>query len=94
MQPPKKLYLQKKKHKLYNTYTKFRRKPDPIEKPSAPQENPAHGTLCFFLGLLLGPFGVIAAAVVSKAVGAFFALFGFGVWIVIAVLISALCCIK
>ena len=50
---------------------------------AAPEENQTHGALCFFLGLLLGPLGVIAAAVVSKAAGARFALSGFGLWIFI-----------
>ncbi len=89
MQPPKKIYLQKKKHTMYNTGKKFR-KPSPADAPAAPEENPAHGTLCFFLGLLLGPFGVIAAAVVSKAAGALFSLIGFAVWIIIAVILAAI----
>jgi len=89
---PKKIFLHKKKHKLYKT--NFKKKLYTPGKSPRPDENQSHEALCFFLGLLLGPFGVIAAAVVSKAVGAFFALFGFGVWIVIAGLISALCCIN
>ena len=93
MQPPKKIYLHKRKHKLYNTGKKFR-KPSTADASPAPEGNQTHGTLCFFLGLLLGPFGVIAAAVVSKAAGALFSLIGVGVWIVIAGLISALCCIN
>ena len=79
MQPPKKIYLHKRKHKLYNTGKKFR-KPSTADASPTTEENQTHGTLCFFLGLMLGPFGVIAAAVVSKAAGACCALYGFAIW--------------
>ena len=79
--PPKKIFLQKKKHKHYNT--SFRGISGFGGTSAAPEENQTHGALCFFLGLLLGPLGVIAAAVVSKAAGARFALSGFGLWIFI-----------
>lgn len=78
---PKKIFLHKKKHKHYNT--SFRGISGFCGTSAAPEENQTHGALCFFLGLLLGPLGVIAAAVVSKAAGARFALSGFGLWIFI-----------
>jgi len=76
----KKIFL-KKKRRLYNT--SFRGISAARGTSDAPEENQSHGALCFFLGLMLGPLGVIAAAVVSKAAGARFALSGFGLWLFI-----------
>ena len=41
------------------------------------REPETHGTLCFFLGALFGPFGLLLAAIVGKAGGLVKALLGF-----------------
>ena len=41
-----------------------------------------HGCLCFFLGLLFGPIGLIVAAIIGKANGVVSALFGMLVQII------------
>ena len=43
-----------------------------------PQPNQeSHGTLCFWLGVLFGPFGLLLAAIVGKADGLVKAMLGF-----------------
>lgn len=54
----------------------------PAPAPSYYQPTPrpnqeSHGTLCFFLGALFGPFGLLLAAIVGKAGGLVKALLGF-----------------
>ena len=46
-------------------------------QPPAPHEQEGHGALCFFLGALFGPFGLLLAAIVGKAGGLVKALLGF-----------------
>ena len=46
-------------------------------QPPAPHEPDGHGCLCFFLGALFGPFGLLLAAIVGKAGGLVKALLGF-----------------
>lgn len=46
-------------------------------QPPVQQEPETHGTLCFFLGALFGPFGLLLAAIVGKAGGLVKALLGF-----------------
>lgn len=41
------------------------------------REPETHGTLCFWLGALFGPFGLLLAAIVGKAEGLVKALLGF-----------------
>lgn len=46
-------------------------------QPPVQREPETHGTLCFFLGALFGPFGLLLAAIVGKAGGLVKALLGF-----------------
>ena len=46
-------------------------------QPPVQQEQDTHGALCFFLGALFGPFGLLLAAIVGKAGGLVKALLGF-----------------
>lgn len=46
-------------------------------QPPVQQEPETHGALCFFLGALFGPFGLLLAAIVGKAGGLVKALLGF-----------------
>lgn len=45
--------------------------------PPVQQEPETHGVLCFFLGAIFGPFGLLLAAIVGKAGGLVKALLGF-----------------
>lgn len=46
-------------------------------QPQVQQEQETHGALCFSLGALFGPFGLLLAAIVGKAGGLVKALLGF-----------------
>ena len=46
-------------------------------QPPPPPNQESHGTLCFWLGVLFGPFGLLLAAIVGKADGLVKALLGF-----------------
>ena len=46
-------------------------------QPQPPPNQESHGALCFFLGALFGPFGLLLAAIVGKAGGLVKALLGF-----------------
>lgn len=46
-------------------------------QPPVQQEPETHGVLCFFLGAIFGPFGLLLAAIVGKAGGLVKALLGF-----------------
>ena len=51
--------------------------PPAYYQPQPPQNQESHGALCFFLGALFGPFGLLLAAIVGKAAGLVKALLGF-----------------
>lgn len=46
-------------------------------QPTPQPTQESHGTLCFWLGALFGPFGLLLAAIVGKAEGLVKALLGF-----------------
>lgn len=46
-------------------------------QPQPPPNQESHGVLCFWLGVLFGPFGLLLAAIVGKAAGLIKALLGF-----------------
>lgn len=46
-------------------------------QPQPPPNQESHGVLCFWLGVLFGPFGLLLAAIVGKAAGLVKALLGF-----------------
>lgn len=47
------------------------------------EEEDSHTFLCFFLGFIFGPFGLLVAAIIGKASGVKASLFGFCICIVI-----------
>ena len=47
----------------------------------------SHGCLCFFLGLVFGPIGLVVAAIIGKAKGVVSALLGMATGILIVVLL-------
>lgn len=59
----------------------------------AVEEN-GHGCLCFFLGFMFGPIGLIVAAIVAKVDGLVSALWGFGLAFVLwcALIFIAVAC--
>ena len=52
------------------------RAPNYYQPPQQPSQE-SHDTLCFWLGVLFGPFGLLLAAIVGKAAGLVKAILGF-----------------
>ena len=76
MTPQKKTFIIRKQRTPLNPQFAARRLAD-----DADEEN--HGCLCFVLGALFGPIGLLIAAIIAKAKGLISALWGFVVsWLV------------
>lgn len=74
IQPKKRIIVRKKKLDPYQRgYMEAQRR---MSAFSSDQQESSPGCLCFFLGALLGPIGVVVAAIIGKADGVKAALFG------------------
>ena len=74
IQPKKRIIVRKKKLDPYQRgYMDAQRT---ISAFSSDQQESKPGCLCFFLGALLGPIGVVVAAIIGKTDGVKAALFG------------------
>jgi hypothetical protein len=81
MTPAKKTFIVRKPKMPVNPQFAARRLADECDDDN-------HGCLCFALGVLFGPLGLLIAAIVAKVPGLVSALWGFIVsWIVLGALI-------
>ena len=83
MTPPKKTFVMRrpKAQAPLNPQFAARRLAD------ATEEDENHGCLCFALGVLFGPLGLLLAAIIAKAKGLVSALWGFLIsWLVVALI--------
>lgn len=69
--------MQPKKFVIRKTPTSAPAPAPSYYQPPPPPNQESHGTLCFWLGALFGPFGLLLAAIVGKAGGLVKALLGF-----------------
>lgn len=78
MTPPKKTFIIRKPRGPLNPQFATRRLADSVEEDTG-----NHGCLCFCLGFLLGPLGLLIAAIIAKAKGLIAALRGLAVaWLI------------
>ena len=87
---PKKIYINRHPPTYRKkTMAEWRAEQAAAQQADIRQDDP-NARLCFILGLLLGPIGVIVAAIISKADGVKMSLIGF---VVSAFVIAILCAI-
>lgn len=83
MTTPKKTFIIRKQQAPLNPQFAARRLAD-----DADEEN--HGCLCFALGVLFGPLGLLLAAIIAKAKGLIAALWGFVIsWLILGLVWAA-----